>query len=70
MVFGFVYIFSKIIMFLFKVIDYLCVVGKLIDKGYNLFLVEEIFILFKNNFEKVCCLIYLRIFFIYEFNKI
>lgn len=53
MVFGFVYIFSKIIMFLFKVIDYLCVVGKLIDKGYNLFFVEEIFVLFKNNFEKV-----------------
>lgn len=53
MVFGFVYIFRKIIMFLFKVIDYLCVVGKLIDKGYNLFFVEEIFVLFKNNFEKV-----------------
>lgn len=54
-----VYKVSKIIMFSLKVIDYLCVVGKLTDKGHNSLLVEETLILFKNNSEKVCFLIHL-----------
>lgn len=55
-------------MFSLKVIDYLCVVGKLTDKGHNSLLVEETLILFKNNSEKVCFLIHiicLRTFLIY-----
>lgn len=67
---GPVYILSKKIMFSLKVIDYLCVVGKLTDKGHNSLLVEETLVLFKNNSEKVCCLIHLRTFLIYQFNKI
>eukprot|EP00105_Crassostrea_gigas_P011378 XP_011427005.1 PREDICTED: probable histone-lysine N-methyltransferase set-2 isoform X2 [Crassostrea gigas] len=35
-----------------EVIDYLCVVGKLTDKGHNSLLVEETLALFKNNSEK------------------
>lgn len=35
-----------------EVIDFLCVVGKLTDKGHNSLLVEETLILFKNNSEK------------------
>lgn len=35
-----------------EVIDYLCVVGKLTDKGHNSLLVEETLVLFKNNSEK------------------
>lgn len=54
-------------MFSLKVIDYLCVVGKLTDKGHNSLLVEETLILFKNNSEKVCFLIHLRTFIIYIF---
>ena len=38
----------------FKVIDYLCIVGKLNDKGYNMVCVEEALLIFKNNSEKVC----------------
>lgn len=54
-------------MFSLKVIDYLCVVGKLTDKGHNSLLVEETLVLFKNNSEKVCFLIHLRTFIIYIF---
>lgn len=55
-------------MFSLKVIDYLCVVGKLTDEGHNSLLVEETLILFKNNSEKVCFLIHIicsRTFLIY-----